>query len=268
MIVILLIVLFIKDIEVDEEKTRAKAINNINGTQTSKDKINGYFSLLAGGIKVIFQSKTVFFFIIGLSIYRATWLIWGNLILFPLYFGYTGSDIGASTLRTTLFFVGIPVSFFMANVSKKIANERFQTIIFLQLLTFFPSFVILTYYVPVTNEFNLIGIIGTFFLLGTLVGILFNLGNTLSQRILLDLIPSENRNSVYSLMPSIVSILGIPLLPIAGAAVDTYGLYLGILIAGIVCAVGFVFFVTSSYFKNPKNKLENQLSDSSTTRTS
>ena len=198
MIVILLIILFIKDIELDEEDEVTKATKKINGYQNNKEKINGYFSLLIGGIKFLFQSKRVFFFIIGLSIYRATWLIWGNLILFPLYFGYTGSDIGASTLRTTLFFVGIPTGFFMANVSKKIGNERFSIVIFLQLLTFFPSFILLTYFVPISNEFNLIGIIGTFILLATLVGLLFNLGNTLAQRILLDLVPSENRNSVYS----------------------------------------------------------------------
>ncbi|MFX0088057.1 MAG: hypothetical protein ACFFAU_20555, partial [Candidatus Hodarchaeota archaeon] len=63
----------------------------------------------------------------------------------------------------------------------------------------------------------------------------------LSQRILLDLIPSKNRNAVYSLLPSIVSLLGIPILPLAGAAVEAYGLSVGIALTLIVCTFGFIF---------------------------
>ena len=62
-----------------------------------------------------------------------------------------------------------------------------------------------------------------------------------AQRILLDLIPSENRNAIYSLLPSIVSLLGIPILPLAGAAVEMYGLPIGIALAMIIAMVGFVF---------------------------
>jgi len=185
----------------------------------------------------------------GLSIYNVVWLIWGNLILFPIYYGYTGSDVLASTLRTILFFVGIPVSFFMANVIKKIKNERLSLVILLQILFFFPSFILLTYFVPPMNEFNPVGIIGTFLLLAILVGLLFDISRTLSQRILLDLVPSENRNAVYSLTPSIVSFIGIPVLPIAGAAVESWGLPIGIGIAGIICIIALILISYSLHIK-------------------
>ena len=116
LIVILLILIFVKDIKTEHK-------DNLNNGEISK---NGYIAQLTGGIKFLFRNKLTFFFMIGLSMYNVVWLIWGNLILFPIYYGYTGSDVLASTLRTILFFVGIPISFFMANVIKKIKNERYQ----------------------------------------------------------------------------------------------------------------------------------------------
>ncbi len=228
-IVIVLILIFIKDVKMEEEIEDQK-----------KSQSNNYFEFLKGGINVLFSSKSVFLILVGSAIYNTTWLIWGNLILFPIYFGYTGTDALASLLRTTLFFVGIPVSFYMANVSKKIANDRLPLMIFLELILFFPSFFILLYFVPPQNELNLIGVVGTFILLATLVGMLFNISTTLLQRITLDLVPSENRNAVYSLLPSIISIFGIPILPIAGELIELFGLYAGLLLAGVVCTVGFI----------------------------
>ena len=242
LIVVGLILFFIRDI---------KSTDDTVGEKSASTQKN-YFQFLIGGIKVMFKDRKTFLFIVGMSVYNVVWLIWGNLILFPIYFGYTGKDVLASTLRTILFFVGIPVSFFMANVTKKISNNRLPTFIFLQLIFFFPSFIALTYFVPPNNEFNIIGVIATFFLLASLVGSLFDVSRTLSQRILLDLVPSENRNAVYSLMPSIVSLLGIPILPIAGAAVEAYGLYLGVLIAGLVCTIGFIFIFLSLRTKTQK----------------
>ncbi len=243
LIVVLLILIFIKDIKTEDEES-------LSNGEISK---NGYFTQLTGGIKFLFQNKLTFFFITGLSIYNVVWLIWGNLILFPIYYGYTGSDVLASTLRTVLFFVGIPVSFFMANVIKRINNERLSLVIFLQILLFFPSFILLTYFVPPTDEFNPVGIIGTFLLLAILVGLLFDVSRTLSQRILLDLVPSENRNAVYSLMPSIVSVIGIPVLPITGAAVESWGLPLGIGIAGFICIISVILISYSLHLKfSPK----------------
>lgn len=239
LIVILLILVFIKDIKTEQDEIPS------NGEHTK----NGYITQLTGGFKFLIRNKMTFFFITGLSVYNVVWLIWGNLILFPIYFGYTGSDIDASTLRTVLFFVGIPISFYMANIIKKIKNERLSLVIFLQILFFFPSFILLTHFVPPMNEFNPVGIIGTFLLLAILVGSLFDMSRTLSQRILLDLVPSENRNAVYSLMPSIISIIGIPILPVTGAAVESWGLPIGIATAGLICIIAFIMLSYSLHLK-------------------
>jgi MFS family permease len=227
-LVTVLILIFLTDAQassISQDKTRPEF------------SMKRYIDFLLGGIRFLFSTRTRFLFIIGLSIQNVVWLIWGNLILFPLYYGYTGTDFLASTLRTTLFFTGIPLSFIMANVTKRISNNRFPLTIFLQVLLFFPSFVVLTFFNPPTNEFNPAGIIGVFILLGVSVALIFDVSFTLSQRILIDLVPSENRNSIYSLMPSIVSFMGIFVLPVAGAAVESYGLSIGITIAGIISLI-------------------------------
>lgn len=241
-IVILLILVFLRDVK--SSKSEVKSLNSSN-----LDKISNYFGLLKGGIAFLFSSKEVFLFLVGSSIYNVTWMIWGSLILFPLYFGYTGTDALASLLRTTLFFAGIPLSFIMANVSKRFSNNKLPTILFFQIILFFPSFIALTLFVVPTDEFNLIGILLTFILLWTLVGTFFELGITLNQRIMVDLVPSKNRNSVYSLMPTIFSLIGIFVLPIAGSLVEEFGLAAGILCAGVTCIIGSALISISIHMK-------------------
>lgn len=232
-IVILLVITYLKDIKIsNEEKNKA--------TSSNSEKIINYLLFFKGGIGFLFSSKARFLFLFGLSVYNVTWLIWGNLILTPLYFGYTGKDDLAGLLRTSLFFLGIPLAFFMANVSKRLSNNRLPTILFLQISFFFPSFIILTSFIPPANEFNIIGIIITFILLWTLVGTLFDLSITLTQRIMVDFVPSENRNSVYSLLPTIFSFIGIFALPFAGTLIENYGMAAGLTFAGMFCLFGSV----------------------------
>ena len=65
-----------------------------------------------------------------------------------------------------------------------------------------------------------------------------------------DLVPSENRNSIYSLIPTIFSFIGIFVLPIAGSLIDTYGLAAGITCAAIVCLIGTILISIGIYMKD------------------
>ncbi|MFX0181574.1 MAG: MFS transporter [Candidatus Hodarchaeota archaeon] len=245
LIVIVLILVFLKDIQTDEE---------LDSFSESKS-ISGYFGFLKGGIKFLFSSKAIFLFLVGTSIYNVTWMIWGNLILFPIYFGYTGSDALASILRTLLFLIGIPFGLIMANVSKRFSSDSLPYFLFFQTILFFPSFIALTYLNPPINEFNWLGVICTFILLSVLVGTLFTIGTTLQQRIILDLVPSENRNAVYSLMPTIFAIFGIPVLPFAGTIVENFGLAGGIMTAGIVSLLGSLLISLGLHLRKTSFKL-------------
>ncbi|MFX1283164.1 MAG: MFS transporter [Promethearchaeota archaeon] len=241
-IIIFLFLAYLRDIKIDDTPS-------IEPSKTNSNAVSNYFTYLKGGIKFLFSSKAAFFFLVGNAIFNVTWMIWGGLVLFPLYFGYTGTDALAGLLRTSLFLAGIPLSFYMAHINKRISNEKLPIFLFLSTLLFFPSFILLTLFMPPSNKINLLGIALTFILLWTIVGTTFNIAQTLIQRIMLDLVPSENRNSVYSLMPTVFSLIGIPVIPFAGIIIESYGLAGGIFTAGIVCIIGSLLLSLSLHFK-------------------
>ncbi|MFX0053079.1 MAG: MFS transporter [Candidatus Hermodarchaeota archaeon] len=240
--VILVILTLVKDIK--KKKAESK----------KEDSLQNYISFLKGGVSFLLSSKIAFFFIVGWALYNVTWLIWGSLILFPLYFGYSGSDSVASILRTLIFLIGIPIGIYNANASKRIKNDKFPFFIILQLLLFFPGYVILTTLIPPTNELNIVGLIFTLILQNSLVSFLFRLANILRQRIMVDLVPSEYRNAIYSLIPTIISLIGIPVLPIVGRVIEDLGITAGIAIAGGVSLFGAISLFISIYLMKRKTR--------------
>jgi MFS family permease len=242
LIVILAILALVKDIK--RKKSESE----------KEDSLQNYISFLKGGFSFLFSSKIAFFFIVGWALYNVTWLIWGSLILFPLYFGYSGSDSVASILRTLIFLIGIPIGIYNANTSKRISNDKFPYMIILQLLLFFPGYVILTTIIPPTNELNIMGLIFTLILQNSLVSFLFRLANILRQRIMVDLVPSEYRTAIYSLIPTIISLIGIPVLPIVGKIIEDFGITAGIAIAGGVSLFGAISLFISIYLMKRKTR--------------
>jgi MFS family permease len=197
-----------------------------------------YFQYLKGGIKFMFLSKTTFLFIFGLAIYQVTWLIWANLILFPLYYGYTGSDFGTSIIRTIIFLLEIPARLYVAKWSTRFKNNQFPIFLFIHLFIFFPAYLILFSLLPPQNSFSLIGFIATIIIMNISNSFVIRIANILRDRIIIDLVPSEVRNSVYSLIPTLISVFGIPLLVIAGQLVEYSGLITGVAFAFGICITG------------------------------
>jgi MFS family permease len=253
-LLIILIVLTFKLVTDEKSDSISKFDQNTN----TRKSPNSFFKHLAGGIKFLFGNKASFFFLIGSAFVFASIAIWGQLILFPIYFGYTGSDSLASVLRTTAFFVGIPISLYTAKISKKFTKDKLPLVLFGFVLLFFPSFILLTSIIPVTNELNIIGAIFTIILLNAILPTLADLEGILRQRFMLDLVPSDHRNAVYSLIPTIISILGIFLLPIAGTLIEGFGLAAGISLAFLVGIIAAVMVTLGMYFhkKSTEEKTE------------
>jgi hypothetical protein len=235
---------------VTDEKTE-ESLKIDSGNQVSS---NNYLTHLVGGIKFLVGSKAPFFFITGTALIFSSFAIWGNLILLPLYFGYSGSDSIAATLRTSTFVIGVPISLYTAKISQRFKKDKVPHLMFLFVFLFFPGFILLTTLIPITNELNLVGCISSIVLLNALIPTLFDLGTILRQRVMLDLVPSENRNAVYSLIPTIISIMGIFLLPISGVIIEGYGLPAGIFVAFSVAVVSVIFITLGIHF----HKLDTQ----------
>ncbi len=215
-----------------------------------KQPSNGYASYFYGGLKFVATNKPAFFLITGTAFLFSSFAVWGSLILIPLYFGYTGTDSLASTFRTIVFILGVPISLYTAKISRKFTHNHIPLLTFIFVLLFYPGFMILFTVVPIGNELNLIGIITSVIWLNLLIPTVFDLGAILRQRILIDLVPSENRNAVYSLTPTIISVIGIFILPVAGYLVEDWGLVAGILTAFVVAFIGAILIFLGIYYYN------------------
>ncbi|MFX0139285.1 MAG: MFS transporter [Candidatus Hodarchaeota archaeon] len=239
----LIIIIPIYILIIDEKTEESLKIDSSN-----QGSSNNYLSHLVGGIKFLVGSKAPFFFITGTALIFASFAIWGNLILLPLYFGYAGSDDIAATLRTSAFVIGVPISLYTAKISQRFQKDKVPLLMFLFVFLFYPGFILVTTFIPITNELNLAGCIITVIWLNALIPTLFDLGTILRQRVMLDLVPSENRNAVYSLIPTIISSMGIFLLPISGVIIEGYGLTMGIVVAFLVAVVSAIFITLGMHF--------------------
>jgi len=246
----------IKDISIE---------NDIKNIQRTTDKVKGrkshYFTYLGGGLRFMISNKTVFFTLLGMAFLTGTWTIWAMLVLFPIYFGYTGDDLGANLLRTIIYLNGFLIGLYVAKISKKFSTEHYPKFLLIFMLLFFPAILGLLLFVPVQNTFNLVGFILIILIMNCCTGLIYRTGEVLRMRLLIDLVPSENRNAVYSLIPTITSSLGMLLLPIAGQMIDTFGLDAGVTVVLSVYFIGFLSITIGFKFMN-QSKIVLPLNDS------
>ncbi len=218
-----------------------------------KKKKNNYLAFINGGIKCLLTDRVILFFVLGFAISTTTWSIWVNLLQKPIYFGYTGIDSLASLLRSLILILGIPIGILTANITKRFSNQVYPYIVLIHNFLFFPSLFILLTFLPMPNSFNLVGFLCVLFIQLTLTSSLFYIGETLRQRVMLELIPSEHRNALYSLIPTIVALLGFPLIPITGLFIDIFEINAGIIVALIINFIGALCILYS--FHVSKNRL-------------
>ncbi len=173
--------------------------------------------------------------------------IWVSLVIYPLYFGYTGSDSAAATLRSILFLVGSIVTSIGIRMSKKIdIKEHLPLIMVLHGIFFYGSYAFLLEINPYEDRFDSSGLILVF--LAAMAGNFFSTIWMLSfQKILVDIVPDENRNSFYSLSPTIGLLLSAGAVVWVGRFVQARGdLVLTVLLFSVLptLAVAVVLFIS------------------------
>jgi hypothetical protein len=221
----------------------------VSTVDQDKSESKGYFGSLKRGIQFLLTDKIAFFFIMGTAFIFLSFTIWGELILMPLYFGYTGSDLLASSYRTMIFLVGVPIAIYMSKISAKTVNSQVALFYFLHVLTFFTPIIILLILVPTTNRFNLTALIITAIILIFSIDTVGEIAEVLRRRTMVDLVPSNNRNAVYSLISTFVAFFGVPLLPLTGKLIKNYGIQAGVTVALIISILGSIFIYVSLYYR-------------------
>ena len=216
----------------------------------------GYFKILSEGLVIFLKNRPVFLIILSTVFNTVAWNIWAGLLLFPIYFGYTGSDVGTTIVRSLVYIIGLYFTIKIATQSKKIANANKWIGLFQILFSviFFGLYFLLVSYFPLLNSLNPTAIILTIFFYIPFFTLL-QLVNILKQRIMIDIIPPENRNSIYSLPPTLSTMLSIPVVLGAGIIINSYGFNFGIFYAGFFSVIAGILLIIFYKVSKPVNSV-------------
>jgi MFS family permease len=227
-----------------------------------KPSINEYLSLLRDGISYTWKNRFIRFMIFGGMLLTSTMAVWGNLILFPIYYSYLLTDTAVASYRTILFIPGV-----VAQERSGIWSQRFNPtkwiprfrilqacsfvfyILFALLLFFLPPVsgsVMISILIPFTTieffqvpEAHLLVIVFMFtiYVLTLFFGAFAEI---LTQRLLIDAIPDRVRNSIYSLSPTILLLFTMPQILFFGWLIPVAGFPITLLLCACISLVGVI----------------------------
>ncbi len=245
----------LRDVKDSELPTRSK-----QDESTSTEK-QSYFHILKQGITFVLSTKQVLLIFMGLILFGITRRVYIQLLRPVIFFEYSGNDLILSTTRAIYFVLGTALSYHVATVSKKIKPKKIIThwalLSTLSAFILFGGMALITIIFPPKTEFNAIALALLVSIVVTTIfinGLIF----TIQRRVLSQLIPNSIRNSTYSLLPTLVSLLSLVTYPIAGYWVDTgqfVTLFL-VLISGTI--LGSVLLYLSDATKSLPPPRENQ----------
>lgn len=259
-------------------------VRDLPGIKEEKQErptMNEYFSLLRDGVSYLFSTPYITFLLLGSMLVTSSISVWGNLILFPIYYGYLVTDIAVASLRTIVM---APLAFYSErsgiwakrfDPEKWIPRFRFiQTagavffwavaIIFLvfppppagaPIISYvIPGTDILLLQVPVGSLLPVLLLISLFFI----CGVFLQLGGVLTSRIYIDAIPNRVRNGVYSLFPTVVMLFAIPQIAFFGWFIQFAGIPITLIACGCISTLG-VLMIRRAFSHPPPSPEENQL---------
>ncbi|MHA1575768.1 MAG: MFS transporter [Candidatus Thorarchaeota archaeon] len=211
-----------------------------------RPSMSEYTKLLKEGVSYLWKTPFVKFLLIGSMTVASAISVWGQLILFPLYYSYLITDVAVASYRTLAFIPGVAANERSGIWSQKFEPKkwipRFRLIQACGFLFYIILAIVMYIFPPIVNPvdvFTLILPFTSFVLIELPVAhvipiiILFALfavtmffsgfAEILTQRLLIDVIPNRNRNSIYSLQPTILLLITIPQIAIFGWLIPIIG---------------------------------------------
>jgi MFS family permease len=228
-----------------------------------KPTMSEYTTLLKDGVKFLFSDNFIMYLTVGTMLAMSCIMVWGNLILFPMYYSYLRTDVAVAAFRTLLFVPGI-FSLERSGIwSRKFEPKKWiprfrilQTCGFIFFSVFalimfvfppapagsptyevyFPFTDVAIFMVPIDSIIPVIVIFSTF----VSTGFFHEFANILTQRQLLDVIPNRIRNSMYSLQPTIATLLAIPQILVFGWIISDFSFSIALAGVGLVSLLGVI----------------------------
>jgi MFS family permease len=229
--------------------------DEVKESREERPSTGAYIEILKSGVRFLTTDPLIKWVIIGGMLMTSTMIVWSYFIIFPLYFAFLLTDVAVASFRTLLWIPGV-----VTEERSGIWSQRFEPrkwiprfrliqtcgfvfyIIFAILVVLFPPLTggtIVEVYFPYTDIiFMAVPLesllpVSLMYLTFIVCGILYSFASILTQRILLDVIPNEIRNSVYSLIPTIAMLFAIPQIIVIGPSIQ----YIGFPAALVFCAV-------------------------------
>ncbi len=264
-----------------------RLVRNLPDTDELDQKrptMDEYFSLLREGVQYLFSTPYVKYLLIGSMLVNSCIAVWGNLILFPMYYSYLLTDVAVASFRTIVM---VPLVFYAERSgvwAKKYEPKKwiprfrfvqsagavFFWIFAIIMITFpvpppdspmidftLPGTDILILRVPVGSVLPVAIMILVFFV----VGIFYQLANVLTSRVFVDAIPNRVRNGVYSLFPTVVLLLSIPQIAVFGWLISV-SIPLTLILIGMISTVGCLLIRKGLQHPHPQ-ELEQEFKESS-----
>ncbi|MFW9976317.1 MAG: MFS transporter [Candidatus Thorarchaeota archaeon] len=225
-----------------------------------RPKEGGYVEILKSGVRFLNSDPLVKWLIIGSTLSISTILVWSYFIIFPLFYIYMLTDVAVASFRTIIRIPGIFTDERSGVWSQRFEPRkwipRFQLIqncgfafyLFFALLVFvfqplgagpiieffFPNTDILLLAIPLESFIPVI----LMFIAFSVGGLFYGFTNILTQRVLIDIVPSNIRNSVYSLMPTVTMLFAIPQILIIGPAIENVGFIPALVFCAVISGIG------------------------------
>ena len=244
--------------------------------------IKEYTSVLRGGIRFLFSSPFITLLIIGTLLASSSMTVWGNLILFPMYFSYLILEVAVASVRTLL-----KTPYAIYSERSGVWAKRFDSKKWISRLTvvqtcgfvFYSLFGLIMlvlppppldspmieFLFPFTDIPVLIIPVGSILPITLMIIIWFICGvfsavrQILTQRVLLDVIPNEVRNSVYSLFPTILLLFAMPQIIIFGWVITEFGVPPALFLCGLVSLAGAFMLRKAFTYPMPEREIPSEL---------
>ncbi len=233
----------------------------VSANREQRPSMKQYSKILHDGISYIFASRYLKYILLGTTLATSVQIIWGELLLFPMYFSYLGSEVPVSSYRTVLFIIFVITAERASAFSRRMDAEKWLTHSALlggSGFVFYMAFALIMYLLPPTSDgyviitLPLLGLeIGRVYSASVLPVVLILVVFTLTggfgilfgiflQRLVIDVIPNRIRNSTYSLSPTLTTIITIPQIALFGWMIPNMGFPLTMAICGLIALAGVI----------------------------
>ncbi|MFW9991537.1 MAG: MFS transporter [Candidatus Odinarchaeota archaeon] len=219
-------------------------INDHPDIKRSKPELRSYINLLGEGVAVTWKNKTLRYTTLAFVVGGSMITFWANILLFPFYESYAKTDNMTGLLRAVIYLIGaISVGILGTFVRKQKNPQKLLAIsaIFGHSV-FFWGILFLAIFIPPGAGFLIVPYLAVIMVF-SFTGLGSTIFNILYQRFNMEIVPDKNRNSVYSLVPTLFVFANIIstsaggyILSIAGFNFTVMLISMVLLVAGIVMA--------------------------------